>query len=242
MVSGAKTDTGKVRDNNQDVYFVSINEEVPLFIVADGMGGHKAGEVASNMAMEIVRDEFFNLCNGDLGEKEILQLMKRCIEEANNKIYLKSIEIEEFSGMGTTITIAYIKDDTIFIGHVGDSRGYIIREEDIIQITDDHTLVNELVKNGSITTDEAKNHPQRNVITRAVGTSDTIEVDFIVEKFEKENILLLCSDGLTSMIKDSEIKDVLISEKDIQEACEKLVDLSNEKGGHDNITVIAIRF
>ena len=242
MVSGVMTDVGMVRDNNQDSYFVSVNEDIPLFVVADGMGGHKAGEIASNMAINIIKDTFLKLKTLPMDEISITKLIEQSIKEANEKIYLKSIEKEAYSGMGTTVTLAYIINRKLCIGHVGDSRAYLFKGENLIQITEDHSLVNELVKNGSITLEEAKTHPQRNIITRAVGTSETIEMDIVVREYEEGNILLLCSDGLTSMVKDSQIQDILSKEKNIQEACENLVSLSNDNGGYDNTTVIAIKF
>ncbi len=242
MVSGVMTDVGMVRDNNQDSYFVPVNEDIPLFVVADGMGGHKAGEIASNMAINIIRDTFLELKIPPMDEISITKLIEQSIKEANEKIYLRSIEKEAYSGMGTTVTLAYIINRKLCIGHVGDSRAYLFKDENLIQITEDHSLVNELVKNGSITLEEAKTHPQRNIITRAVGTSETIEMDIVVREYEEGNILLLCSDGLTSMVKDSQIQDILSKEKNIQKACENLVSLSNDNGGYDNTTVIAIKF
>jgi protein phosphatase len=242
MVSGVMTDVGMVRDNNQDSYFVPVNEDIPLFVVADGMGGHKAGEIASNMAINIIKDTFLKLKILPMDEISITKLIEQSIKEANEKIYLRSIEKEAYSGMGTTVTLAYIINRKLCIGHVGDSRAYLFKDENLIQITEDHSLVNELVKNGSITLEEAKTHPQRNIITRAVGTSETIEMDIVVREYEEGNILLLCSDGLTSMVKDSQIQDILSKEKNIQKACENLVSLSNDNGGYDNTTVIAIKF
>jgi len=241
MVSGAVSDIGKAREKNQDAYYASKDLSLPLYMVADGMGGHNAGEIASSMAMRIIEKKFLE--NKDLlTSKEIIfDIIKRSIEEANTKIYLKSLENEDCKGMGTTITLAYIFKNEIFIGHVGDSRAYLIKKDNIIQITEDHSFVNELIKIGSITKEEAKNHPKKNMITRAVGSSSIIEMDLIARNYEEDDILLLCSDGLSNMLKEFEISQVFSKEKDIQKACETLAYMANQKGGLDNITVVAIK-
>lgn len=241
MEFGVKTDVGMVRDNNQDAFYVSPDENFPLFIIADGMGGHKAGEIASNMAIDIIKDNLTrDLAKTSISDKEIKKIIENSIYEANRGIYIKSIENENFSGMGTTVVLAYIIKDKIFIGHVGDSRAYILRKDKLFQVTKDHSLVEELISNGSISKEEARNHPQRNVITRAVGTSADIKIDIIVEDKYKDDTLLLCTDGLTTMVDDDKIKDLLVNSENIQETCENLVKLSNARGGFDNITVIAI--
>lgn len=242
MISGAISDIGKMRENNQDAFYESKDPLLPLFFVADGMGGHKAGEVASSMAMDTIKKNFLHAKNNLTHEEAILKLIKKSIEEANIKIYLKSLEKEEYSGMGTTITLAYIYDKKIYIGHVGDSRAYLIQNKEIRQITEDHSYVNELVKTGSITKEEAKTHPKRNMITRAVGTSSIIEMDIIINRYAKNDVLILCSDGLSNMLKEHEINEVFINEEDIQKACLELAYKANNKGGPDNITIVATKF
>lgn len=240
---GVKSDIGEVRDRNQDSYFISSSETYFLFVIADGMGGHKAGEIASNMAIEVMKmnleEELKKAISND---EDIKNKIEDSIRIANQKIYKKSLEDEKFSGMGTTTTLAYEKDGKIYIGHVGDSRAYILRKNVLEQLTKDHSLVEELLRNGSISKEEAKNHPQRNIITRAVGTSDDIEVDLIIKERYEDDILLLCSDGLSNMISDDQIKEVLLNSSSMNEACEDLVSLSKGKGGFDNITVLAIKF
>ena len=243
MEIGVKTDVGKIRDNNQDAYYISQKGDSFLFIIADGMGGHKAGEIASKMAIDIISNSLESLLtDSTVGDKEIQDKIRSSIYEANDKIYRKSMEDEKFSGMGTTVTLAYAMDRNIFIGHAGDSRAYLFRDGILSQITKDHSLVEELIRNGSISVEEAKHHPQRNIITRAVGTSKEIKADLMVESKNKDDILLLCTDGLTNMLDDDEIKDSLIINKDIQKACEELIKLSNDKGGFDNITILAVKF
>lgn len=242
MVSGSISDIGKTRENNQDAFYASKDLLFPLYVVADGMGGHKAGEVASTMAMAIIENNFIEAKDNLTNEDTIIKLIKKSIEEANTKIYLKSLEIKEYEGMGTTITLAYIIGDKICIGHVGDSRAYLIEDDKITQITEDHSYVNELLRTGSITKEEAKSHPKRNMITRAVGSSSIIEMDLIVKEYNKNDILLLCSDGLSNMLKEFEIYEVLKTQKDMQKACETLATMANNKGGLDNITAVSIKF
>ncbi|NMB27618.1 MAG: Stp1/IreP family PP2C-type Ser/Thr phosphatase [Tissierellia bacterium] len=243
MEIGIKTDVGKIRDNNQDAYYISPKGDYSLFIIADGMGGHKAGEIASKMAIDIISNSLKSLLTDlTVEDKDIEDRIKNSIYEANDKIYKKSIEDEKFSGMGTTVTLAYVIDEKIFIGHAGDSRAYLFKNGILSQLTKDHSLVEELIRNGSISKEEAKHHPQRNIITRAVGTSKEIKADLVVEPKSKDDILLLCTDGLTNMLDDDEIRDSLLINKDIQKACEELVRLSNDKGGFDNITILAVKF
>lgn len=242
MISGAISDVGRSRENNQDAYYLPKDNALPLFIVADGMGGHKAGEVASTMALNIIEENFFKNKEDLIGIENIKKLIKESIESANTKIYLKSLKNKKYEGMGTTVTLAYIYEDNILLGHVGDSRAYLIRDNSILQITEDHSFVNELLKTGSITIEEAKNHPKRNMITRAVGSSSIIEMDLIAKKFKSEDILILCSDGLFNMVKENEIYRIFDDEEDIQKACESLANLANNKGGMDNITIVAIKF
>ncbi|HHV38029.1 MAG TPA: Stp1/IreP family PP2C-type Ser/Thr phosphatase, partial [Tepidimicrobium sp.] len=231
------------RDRNQDAYFISSSETHPLFIIADGMGGHKAGEVASNMAIEIVSNQLVEVLQKlTSDEEEIRNEIRSSIDIANEKIYKRSLIDERLSGMGTTITIAYINRWKVYIGHVGDSRAYILRKRTLHQLTRDHSLVEELIRNGSISEEEAKNHPQRNIITRAVGTNDDVEVDLIVGEIYEDDILLLCSDGLSNMLSDDEIEKILLNSSSMGEACENLVELSKDKGGFDNITVLAVKF
>src|SRR5699024_257576 len=162
-----------------------------------------------------------------LEENIIDEIIKEAIKSANVKVYEVSKEKEEFSGMGTTITMTYILDNKAFIGQVGDSRAYLLRDNELIQLTKDHSLVAELLRNGSITEEEAECHPQRNLITRAVGTDEGIDIDIVTEKLYEGDLILLCTDGLTNMVDDNVIKEVLLKRKDIQTACDELVNLAN---------------
>lgn len=241
MIVGAVSDVGLKRQNNQDYMFASTEKDFPLFVIADGMGGHNAGEVASSMAVKTILDKFRGNLDKLKNEKAIKLLIKEAIQEANDNIYLRSYERQELNGMGTTITMAYIYDTKIFIGHVGDSRAYVVKNRELSQITEDHSLVNELVKNGSITPAEAINHPQRNMITRAVGTSYKINLDLYILNYEDKDKLVLCSDGLTNMVDDKTILEVINSnDLDMYKACNELVSLAKNNGGRDNITVVGI--
>ncbi|MDR7856386.1 Stp1/IreP family PP2C-type Ser/Thr phosphatase [Tissierella sp.] len=241
MVSGAISDIGKNRESNQDAFYASKDSLLPLYVVADGMGGHKAGEVASSMALDVIERNFLKAKDDLISDAIITKLIKESIEEANTKIYLKSLEDKKYEGMGTTITLAYILEDRICIGHVGDSRAYLIKDKEIIQVTEDHSYVNELIRTGSITREEAKTHPKRNMITRAVGSSSIIEMDLFFRKYNQGDILLLCSDGLSNMLKEFEIYDTFNGAQDIQKACVELATKANDKGGFDNITAVAIK-
>ncbi|SHI04328.1 Stp1/IreP family PP2C-type Ser/Thr phosphatase [Sporanaerobacter acetigenes] len=243
MQIGVCSDIGKARENNQDSYFYSQRMDFPLFIVADGMGGHKAGEVASCMAVEIVKDFFLDKKKQNLldNEENLISFIEESINRANDKIYKKAISNEQYNGMGTTLTMAYFLNGKVFIGHVGDSRAYLVRDNGLMQLTDDHSLVAELVKKGSISKEEAQYHPQRNIITRAVGTSEEIDVDIKFVEIKNDDILLMCTDGLTSMIEENEIKNLLLVGSNMQESCNDLIKKANDLGGLDNITVIAMK-
>lgn len=242
MMVGAVTDVGLIREINQDCLFAGSIEDFPLYIVADGMGGHNAGEIASSMAVDIIKTVFTDNRDNLISEENIIMTIEDAIIKANEKIFLQSKKVPEYTGMGTTITLCYIFGNKIYIGHVGDSRAYFITEDNIRQITDDHSLVNELIKNGSITPEEAINHPQKNLITRAVGTSSEIQLDFYTLDYKLDDILIICSDGLSNMLKDDDIMKLIKSEDDIDIACNNLISIANENGGRDNITVIAIKF
>lgn len=238
------TDIGMQRKENQDrICFPEKEDDVKLFIVADGMGGANAGEVASKMAIEYAREvilsEYEEVKDG---REKIEELLSKAIIGANNYVYNKSIENEEYSGMGTTLSIALVIKNKVYIGHVGDSRIYRIRKNIIRQLTKDHSYVQALVKNGTITKAEAENHPQKNMLIKVVGCEKNVEPDIMVKGFLKDDILLICSDGLTNMITTDEIYDeVLENKSNLKRSCDKLVDLAKSNGGYDNISVILVR-
>lgn len=233
------TNKGLMRENNEDNLIVEETDRYNLFAVADGMGGHKAGEVASFIAIDNIRECFKKSC-----EQENFQapsFIIDSVQSANDKIREEALKKEECAGMGTTITMAVIDLDLniAYIGNVGDSRAYILKNNEITQITDDHTYVNELLKEGKITKGQAKHHPKRNVITRAVGSEECVHADiFEIELFEND-VILLCTDGLTTHLSDEKIRDTLM-EYGSSESVQKLIKLANDNGGTDNITIIIV--
>ncbi|WP_074350412.1 Stp1/IreP family PP2C-type Ser/Thr phosphatase [Proteiniborus sp. DW1] len=239
----ACSDVGKVRNINQDSYYYSDDDKLPLFVVADGMGGHNAGEVASSLAIDTIKESYCrdkeNIIQGNL---DIPRFINTTLLEANNRILKEAKDNQSCVGMGTTITLGIIHYNEIFIGHMGDSRAYLFSEHELYQLTQDHSLVAELVRNGSISNEEAIHHPQKNIITRALGTDTEIKVDIINRNLNDGDLIILCTDGLTNLVSDEKIKEVLNSCEDIRQACCLLTDVANEMGGFDNTTVMIIRF
>jgi protein phosphatase len=234
-----ETNKGLKRENNEDNLIVEETKRFNLYAVADGMGGHKAGEVASSIAIDTIRECFKQDCEKDnfLPPSFIM----KSVEEANTKIRKEALVKDECNGMGTTVTMAVIdlEMNIAYIGNVGDSRAYVIRNKEITQVTDDHTYVNELLKDGKITKGEAKNHPKRNVITRAVGSEETVQADiFEIEIFEND-VILLCTDGLTTHLSDEKILETIM-EYGSSSSVQKLIKMANDNGGTDNITIIIV--
>jgi PPM family protein phosphatase len=224
----AVTDPGRTRRHNEDSYVI----EPPLFAIADGMGGAQAGEVASGLATAALKEGQADAA----GEQRIADL----IQEANRRVYDRSSSDPNTSGMGTTITVALVEDDHVAFGHVGDSRAYLIRDASMEQLTEDHSLVNELLKTGKLSREEAETHPQRSVITRALGTDPDVDVDTFSVRAENGDLFLLCSDGLTDMVSEESILDLVERHRDdIDGALRALVKEANRGGGQDNITVVA---
>lgn len=235
MTVGVRTDAGRIRELNEDAFFIGED----LYAVADGMGGHDAGEVASFIAVDTLRE--FSSTAGAIGEGDDPRgPLAEVVRRINGKIYLRSQLDPACAGMGTTLTVALLVRNCVYFVHVGDSRAYLVRGNGITQITDDHSVVGELLRKGGITVEEARYHPQRNVITRALGISPYVEADFHRVPLCQGDILLLCTDGLTNAIRDEEIRNILCSTADPQSAADALVDLAIERGGHDNITALVI--
>jgi len=225
---GHGTDTGKKRRRNEDEYVVAP----PLFAIADGMGGAQAGELASSLAAGAVRDD--ESVSGS-GERRVAEL----IQEANRRVYQRSSQDASASGMGTTMTVALVEDGAVVFGHVGDSRAYLIRDGRLDQVTEDHSLVAELVRSGKLSPEEAETHPQRSVITRALGTDPDVDVDTFSIPTQAGDLFMLCSDGLTSMVEDEAILEAAEKHRDdLQAAVKALIRAANKGGGEDNITVV----
>jgi PPM family protein phosphatase len=222
------TDTGRRRRHNEDAYV----SEPPLFAVADGMGGAQAGELASSLAAAALRDDTLDREGGE-------QRVDELIQEANRRVYQRQSQDAAASGMGTTMTVALVEDGRVAIGHVGDSRAYLIRDQRLEQLTEDHSLVAELVRSGKLSPEEAEGHPQRSVITRALGTDPDVDVDTFSVETKPGDLFLLCSDGLTSMVDDEKIlREIERNRPDLAAAAKSLVRAANKGGGEDNITVI----
>ena len=229
--TAAATDPGRRRRLNEDAYVC----EPPLFAVADGIGGAQAGEIASGLAAAVLRDDSDDGAGG-AGEQRV----DRLIQEANRRVYDRQTQDAAVSGMGTTMTVALVEDGNVWIGHVGDSRAYLIRDGELEQLTEDHSLVAELVRSGKLSPEEAETHPQRSVVTRALGTDPDVDVDTFRVDAKPGDLFLLCSDGLTGMLSDADIRDRLASGRSLHEICRTLINDSNARGGIDNVTVILL--
>lgn len=241
MRAFAKTDVGKAREINEDYYYISKPEDnIQVYILADGMGGYNGGEVASKLATTTALSYIQSNFDSIPKEKEdILNLVKSAMEYANMVVYEKSNTEKELEGMGTTLEVCLIYNNKAYIGHVGDSRVYRIRKEFIRKLTHDHSYVQKLVKDGTITEEEASHHPKKNMLMKALGCTAFVEPDVTIKGFIKDDIILMCSDGLTNMIEDKEIYEIIKKEGTL--AAEKLVEKANENGGYDNITAVVIR-
>ncbi len=232
MKYAARTDVGNRRTNNEDSYLIDEYGERDIFIVADGMGGHNAGEVAS---LEACRKVDGYIRSNDMPLKE---LMERAVTHANKEIFIHAMQNEAMRGMGTTADVCVLEGNKLTIAHVGDSSVFILSKHEIRKITKDHSVVGEMVAMGTITEEEAKTHPNRHYITRAVGTAYTIDVDMAEYILHDGEYVLMCSDGLTDMVDKSVIHEITVSSENMAEAADRLVRKAKENGGLDNITLI----
>lgn len=237
MKTFSKTDIGMVREVNQDYVFVSdlpVGKLPNLFIVADGMGGHKAGEYASRFTVEVVMDELAKST-----EDGPEAMIRQAITSANQRLLETARQDAKLEGMGTTLVVATVIERTLYFANVGDSRLYLLNH-DIKQVSKDHSLVQEMVRLGGIKQEDAKNHPDKNIITRAIGAKEQVEVDFYEYRLKKGDIVLMCTDGLSNMVEDTEILHIVKGSRDIVEAVEGLINKANENGGKDNIGIVAV--
>ncbi len=243
---GGCTDVGKTRPINEDGYYISDYSkayDAIYAIVADGMGGHQAGEIASGLALKQVSDAINKGFFAQMNEQELKKLLASAVREANKNIYEMSMSEIGCVGMGTTITICLLFGNHAMIAHVGDSRAYVLRGGTLHQITTDHSLVQELLKSGQITAEEAENHPQKNIITRALGTDADVDIDVYEFSVCAGDCIMLCTDGLSNLITNQEIKEILTQNENVSEnaLAESLIDLANQKGGFDNITAVILK-
>ncbi len=223
---------------NQDHLYTSLEPvgNLPnIFLVADGMGGHRAGGYASSCAVETILQEA-----GICPEEEVEQILTRAIRRANEVIAHRAGEDERFAGMGTTVVAACLKQEELIAANVGDSRLYVVHDDSIEQVTEDHSLVQEMVKYGGINREEARVHPNKNIITRAVGLEEDLQVDCFRRTLRRGDRVLLCSDGLTDMLEDEQIRRIIDKNRDVRSAAQALVKAANDNGGRDNIAVIVI--
>jgi protein phosphatase len=235
MKTFSKTDVGMVREVNQDYVFsteTSIGKLPNLLVVADGMGGHRAGEYASRLAVEVLKQEL-----AASTEESPEAMMKNAITRANERVLEAARQDAKLSGMGTTLVAATVIDRTLYFANVGDSRLYLL-SDDIKQLSKDHSLVQEMVRLGGINQEEAKSHPDKNIITRAIGAKDDVDIDFYEYRLKKGDIILMCTDGLSNMVEDEEILHIVKCSRDVVEAVEQLIERAKEHGGSDNIGVI----
>lgn len=238
----ARTDKGVVRDNNQDSYTAfELEGGAVLAVVCDGMGGAAEGALASSEGVKMIREFVAERYKTDMSDISVKSLLLSAIENANKHIYNISQTDESFEGMGTTVVTALIANSFVYIAHAGDSRAYIISEGIISQLTRDHSVVQNMLENGEITPEEAVDHPSKHIITRALGVDDFIRTDFCQEPFENNDLLILCTDGLTNYVKSDDILH-LTSDGDYYKYADRLVNLANQNGGGDNITVVAVTY
>lgn len=237
MKTFSKTDIGMIREVNQDYVYVSdlpVGNLPNLFIVADGMGGHKAGEFASRFTVEVVKDELAKST-----EEGPEAMIRQAITSANQRLLETAKQDSKLEGMGTTLVVATVIERTLYFANVGDSRLYLLNN-DIKQVSKDHSLVQEMVRLGGIKQEDAKNHPDKNIITRAIGAKEQVEVDFYEYRLKKGDIVLMCTDGLSNMVEDTEILHIVKGSRDIVEAVEGLINKANGNGGKDNIGIVAV--
>lgn len=236
----AKTDKGHVRDSNQDAYAVGeFSDEVVWAVVCDGMGGAAGGNIASALAVKVISDKINASYREQMRDSSIKNMLDSALNAANVEVFDMSESKHELKGMGTTVVCAIVKDGQAYIAHAGDSRAYILKNGKIFQITTDHSIVQDLLDKGKITSEQALNHPNKNIITRAVGVDKNIEIDFDQIDLDDDTTLLLCTDGLSNYVSDSEILE-LTSDKKHYAFADRLVNKANENGGGDNITVVVI--
>ncbi len=238
----AKTDTGLVRTTNQDSYAAGeLPGSVAWAVVCDGMGGAAGGNFASSTAVKLISERISSSYRSGMSGNSIKNMLTSAIIAANISVYDMGQENFELTGMGTTVVVAIIADETVYIAHVGDSRAYILSNGKLNQLTKDHSFVQEMVDSGRLTPDEAKDDPRKNLITRALGVNEDLRVDFCQEYISENEVLILCTDGLTNFVEPEEIYE-LTSDNTFYEYAERLVNRANHNGGGDNITVVTISY
>lgn len=237
-----RTDKGQVRSHNEDNGGVFVNKQGQLLaVIADGMGGHRAGDVASEIATSSLHKKWDH-CELIESPGEAQEWLELKVKEVNEEVFQHAIEHEECKGMGTTIVVAICTAEFVTIAHIGDSRCYLTNEFGFKQVTDDHSLVNELVRSGQITRQDAEHHPRKNVLLKALGTERVITVDINTISWENNNKLLLCSDGLSNKLADEELEEFINKDKTLEDIADEMIYLANDRGGEDNISLVLIDY
>ena len=240
MQTWGLTDPGNIRQQNQDSYaIVPFGRDRVLMIVCDGMGGAKSGNVASSLAVEVFTDEVRRTQRPGMTPEKAAAMLRSALELSNSAVYEQSQLSDDFTGMGTTLSVLWMSDNFVYIGHVGDSRVYLLRDGEFKQMTLDHSLVEQLVREGVLTEEEAQNHPMRNIITRAIGTDESVEVDVVVEERRKGDLWLACSDGLHGLVDDRQMRDAL-RQYAPEKAADVLLKAALDAGGRDNVTLVIV--
>ena len=235
-----KSDPGRVRITNQDTFAIKeLSQQTCYAIICDGMGGVKGGDVASRLAVETVSELLEKNYRPKMNLNAVKSMLTTAITHANVKIHQTAKENPDYAGMGTTIIVFFVMDSTAFIAHVGDSRAYVINGMYVFQLTRDHTMVQALVDQGKLSASEAKAHPEKNIITRALGVHASVDIDYMETKLSPDDVILLCTDGLYSYVEPEEIKEICLKEG-VENATDMLIELANKRGGSDNITVVAL--
>ncbi len=242
MKAWGTTNVGRVRENNEDAFKIEISpdKKAVIAVVCDGMGGARAGQIASEMATLSFTDSIIENGGFNLTGKKLEGVMNEAVASANAEIYKLSHTEERYAGMGTTLVSAVCRNSKVMIANVGDSRAYFINSDGISRITRDHSLVEDMVERGTITELEAQVHPNKNVITRAVGTERDIRTDFYAKELHCGEFILLCSDGLSNLVSEQEMLYEILLENQAESACDRLVEIANSRGGYDNITAVLI--
>lgn len=243
MTATGASDRGRRRRQNEDSYQIDVihAEEQALCVICDGMGGAKAGGVASEMSIQLFTDEVKKRWKPGMTSAFMKSVMEDAVESANALVFEKSEADSRYNGMGTTIVAAFIDGEDAVFMNIGDSRAYIIKNQEIARVTNDHSLAEELYRQGKLTKQQAENYPAKNLITRVVGTDPSVEPEFYSEKLAEGDIVLLCSDGLSNMVEEQEMLYEVLQSEELDEACGSLIALANERGGPDNITVVLLR-
>ena len=240
MRAYGKTDAGRLRDSNQDAFICArLSESALLCVVCDGMGGVNGGNIASSIAIKVISDRIIDMYWDGLASNSIRNLLETAISAANIEIYDSAMADEDLKGMGTTVVVTLIVDRHMYIAHVGDSRAYLISSEGMVQITKDHSVVQAMVEKGQLTQKEARYHPRKHFITRALGAEDTVECDYCEQILNEGDRLLICTDGLTNMVEADDIYRIIQS-VNVEQVPERLIHEANMVGGSDNITVVIL--